>query len=208
MTEAEPPSKPQLEDTLSAPMAPNGSEELRTIGVAVGIPEPWGSFLDNYRKAAGDPLAPYIPSHVTLLPPTEIPAVSLPEIEEHLRKVAISHHPFELHLRGTGTFRPVTDVVFVAVAQGISECELLERDVRCGPLTRELSFPYHPHVTVAHGVAPEKLDTAYDGLAGFEARFSVWGFTLFEHGTDGRWRPQRDFPFGDAPVGPVPATGA
>jgi len=178
---------------------------VRTIGVAIGIPEPWGSRLDRCRAEAGDPLAASVPSHVTLLPPTRIAAADLPEVEEHLRGTAASHRPFELHLRGTGTFRPVTAVVFVVVAKGTGELELLERDVRRGPLHRELAFPYHPHVTIAHDVAPERLDAAYDGLANFEARFPAWGFTLFEHGEDGRWRPQRDFPFAGAEVGPAPA---
>jgi 2'-5' RNA ligase len=87
-------------------------------------------------------------------------------------------------------------VVFVAVATGISECELLEADIRRGPLARELRFPYHPHVTVAHDVGPAALDGAYDGLSDFDARFTVRGFTLFEHGRDGRWRPELEFPFG------------
>lgn len=174
------------------------------IGVAIGVPEPYGSYLDDYRTRLGDPLAPDVPVHVTLLPPTEIDAAELPDVEAHLRDAAGGHRPFDLHLRGTGTFRPTTPVVFVAVAQGISECELLERDVRCGPLDRTLTYPYHPHVTVAHDVPDDRLDAAYEGLAGFDARFRVWGFTLFEHGPDRRWRPQRDFPFGTGTPGRPP----
>jgi 2'-5' RNA ligase len=167
----------------------------RTIGVAIGIPEPWSSQLREHRALSGDPQAESVPPHVTLVPPTEVESPDLAGIEQHLRTVAGKHRPFDLHLRGTGTFRPVTDVVFVVVAAGISECELLEADVRSGPLVRELHFPYHPHVTVAHDVPAPQLDDAYDRLAGFEARFRVPGFTLFEHGSDGHWRPQRDFPF-------------
>jgi 2'-5' RNA ligase len=177
----------------------------RTIGVAIGIPEPWGSELDRHRAEARDPMATFIPSHITLMPPTEIDPADLDVVEEHLRAAAARHRPFDLHLRGTGTFRPVTDVVFVAVAAGISECELLEQDVRSGPLACERRFPYHPHVTVAHDLAGPLLDAAYERLSGFDARFRVWGFTLFEHGADGRWRPQRDFPFAGAEVGPARA---
>jgi 2'-5' RNA ligase len=174
----------------------------RTIGVAIGIPEPWGSELVQHRIEAGDPLAESVPPHVTLLPPTVIDGHDLPLVETHLKTVAARHRPFDLHLRGTGTFRPVTDVVFVVVARGISECEMLETDVRGGPLVREIHFPYHPHVTVAHDVPPAQLDAVYERLAGFNAQFGVWGFTLFEHGTDGHWRPQQDFPFAGAEVGP------
>jgi 2'-5' RNA ligase len=170
----------------------------RTIGVAIAIPEPWGSQLTAARHDAGDPLAASVPPHITLLPPTELPDDGRKPIDDHLEEAASRHRAFELHLRGTGTFRPLTDVVFVAVATGISECELLEVDIRRGPLGRELRFPYHPHVTVAHDVGGPALDRAYEILSDFDARFTVRGFTLFEHGCDGRWRPEREFPFGGA----------
>jgi 2'-5' RNA ligase len=170
----------------------------RTIGVAIAIPEPWATQLNAARHDAGDPAAANVPAHITLLPPTELTDDERVIVEHHLTEAATRHRPFELHLRGTGTFRPITDVVFVAVATGISECELLEADIRRGPLDRELRFPYHPHVTVAHDVPTGALDKAYEGLSDFDARFTVRGFTLFEHGCDGRWRPHREFPFGGA----------
>jgi 2'-5' RNA ligase len=92
----------------------------------------------------------------------------------------------------------VTQVVFVAVAAGIAECELLASKIRSGSLARELRFPYHPHVTVAHDVPAEALDAVFEGLSGFEARFPIDGFTLYEHGHGGRWNPQRRFPLASA----------
>lgn len=166
-----------------------------TIGVALSIPAPYGPQLDEHRRAAGDPMAEFIPAHVTLLGPTPLVDDEVPAVVEHLRVTATRHTPFDLHLRGTGTFRPVTAVVFVTVASGISECEMLEKDVRTGPLDRERLYPYHPHVTVAHDLDDEALDRVYAQLAHFEARFRVPGFTLFEHGVDGRWRPRQEFPF-------------
>jgi 2'-5' RNA ligase len=164
------------------------------IGVAVGVPEPWGIVLDRARSEAGDPLAALIPSHVTLLGPTDIDPAALPAIEAHLASVAAKGAPFAVRLRGTGTFRPVTEVVFVAIAAGISEFELLAAAVRDGPLERELHFPYHPHVTVAHDIPTPALDAVFERLADFSAAFEVDHFTLYVHGADGRWRPVRDFP--------------
>jgi 2'-5' RNA ligase len=165
------------------------------IGIAVDIPEPWGSLLTRRRLEAGDPNA--VPAHVTLLGPTEIPVAALPAVERHLARVAAAHLPFGLHLRGTGTFRPVTQVVFVTVAAGISECELLAAAINAAPqLRRELRFPYHPHVTIAHDVAPEALDKAYEDLADFSAMFEVDHFTLFSHSEQARWQPRRDFRLG------------
>ena len=167
------------------------------IGVAVNIPEPWGGYLTRRRAEAGDPQAVDIPAHVTLLGPTEIPRDTLPEIEAHLARVAAAHEPYTVHLRGTGTFRPVTEVVFVVVAAGISECELLAAAIGAGPgLRRETRFPYHPHVTVAQDIAPEALDKVYEELSDFSALFEVRGFTLFSHGGQARWQPRRYFRLG------------
>jgi 2'-5' RNA ligase len=168
-----------------------------TIGIAIDIPEPWGSQLTRRRAQAGDPQAAYVPAHVTLLGPTEIAAADLGAIEHRLGEIAAGHPPFTLHLRGTGTFRPITEVVFVAVAAGISECEQLNAAIQdIGAVDRATKFPYHPHVTVAQDVPSPQLDEAFRDLAGFEARFLVEGFTLFEHGSGGRWRPYRDYVLG------------
>ncbi len=168
--------------------------ETVTIGVAIAIPAPHAAVLDTARASSGDPLAPVIPAHLTLLGPTEIDVDDLNSVETHLVRVAAGHQTFPVHLRGTGTFRPVTEVVFVAVASGISECEQLAAAIRNGPLRRDLHFPYHPHITIAHDVPTEALDRVYRELAGFEARMTVDHFTLYVHGDDGRWRPIRDFP--------------
>jgi 2'-5' RNA ligase len=164
-----------------------------TVGVAISIPPPWAEVLDAVRASSGDPLAAFIPAHLTVLGPTEIDAERIEDVEALLARVSAEHTAFEIHLRGTGTFRPVTEVVFVAVAAGISECERLAADIRTGPLERELHYPYHPHVTVAHDVPTEALDRVYAELGGFEARFVADHFTLYVHGADGRWRPLRDF---------------
>ena len=165
--------------------------------MAIDIPDPWGAALTARRAESGDPQAAYVPAHLTLLGPTEVEAVAVREIEEHLRRVAAAFSPYALHLRGTGTFRPVTEVVFVAVAAGISECELLANAIgRTPALRRANRFPYHPHVTVAQDVAAEALDRVYDDLADFSARFEVERFTLFSHTGDGRWRPRRVFRLG------------
>ena len=170
---------------------------MRTIGVAIAIPEPHGTELQDWREHFGDPMARSIPTHVTLLPPTSVAVETLPGIEEHLRSIAAESTSFDILLRGTGTFRPASPVVFVTLAEGISDCEILERQVRSGPLGhRELEFVYHPHVTVAHDIPDASLAHAFDKLAQYEARFSVWGFSLYEHGDDGVWRPVVDFSFG------------
>ncbi len=167
------------------------------VGVAVAIPEPHASVLVKWRQIVGDPAADLVFPHVTLLPPTAVAADDLEKVDEHLAQTARGHAAFDMHLAGTGTFRPISPVVFVQVAAGVSDCEVLERNIRSGPLGRELEFPYHPHVTVAHELPDAALDEAYDGLAGFVARFRVDRFVLFDRDTGGRWRWRSEFPLGE-----------
>lgn len=166
---------------------------MRTIGVAIPIPDPWSSQLQRFRESIGDPMASHIPPHITLVPPVDLaPSVAL-DVHQHLADAAGSVAPFEVHLRGTGTFRPVSPVVFVSLAEGISGCERLEREVRSGPLGVDLSYPYHPHVTVAHDVEDDILERAFDELAAFEARFAVDSFTLYVHDDATGWTPHERF---------------
>jgi len=168
-------------------------DQLR-IGVAITIPEPYGSLLQAARGRFGDPAAPFIPPHITLLGPTVLEPSDVEEVERHLTAAASRHRPFVVHLRGTGTFRPVSPVVFVQVVDGIASCEALEREVRTGPLEQSLNFYYHPHVTVAHEVPEPDLDRAFEELVDFEATFVVSAFHSYEHGDDEVWRPVREFP--------------
>ncbi|ARF57055.1 2'-5' RNA ligase family protein [Streptomyces gilvosporeus] len=168
-----------------------------TLGVSIAVPEPYGSFLQGKRAGFGDPAAHGIPTHITLLPPTEADAGALPAIEAHLAEVAAAFRPFPLRLEGTDTFRPLSPVVYVKVAEGEAGCTALQAAIRAasGPCARELAFPYHPHVTVAHGIADEAMDRAQSGLADFRATWTIGGFGLYQQGDDAVWRLEREYPF-------------
>jgi 2'-5' RNA ligase len=174
---------------------PRGAARAETavLGVVVPVPEPWAQLLTDWRSKVGDPQALLVPPHVTLLPPTEVLRSERPAIGAHLADVARRHPPFAMHLSGTGTFRPVSEVVFVAVARGIGDCELLASDVRRGPLNRSLSYPYHPHVTVAHDVPGDMLELVYSGLADLSAEFAVEHFTEYEQTPSGAWAVAREY---------------
>lgn len=178
--------------------APDDEATARDVvlGVAVPVPEPWGGHLRRLRVDYGEARARHIPTHITLLPPTRLRPGEVAGVRAHLSRVAARHTSFEVILRGTGTFRPISDVVFVQVALGVANCEELEREVRSGLLARELPFPYHPHVTLAHDLPRTVLDRAFADLAGFSCSFRVGAFRLYGHGGDGRWAPVEDFALG------------
>jgi 2'-5' RNA ligase len=164
-----------------------------TIGVSIPIPDPHGDYLQARRAEFGDPSAWHIPAHITLVPPTLVDDETYTAFRDHCASVASAHGAFDVLLRGTGTFRPLSDVVFIQVAQGVSACEALEVELRAGPVLRKLDFYYHPHVTVAHNVGEVALDRAFAELADYSVAFRVPAFHLYELGTDGVWRPVHEF---------------
>lgn len=167
-----------------------------TIGISIPIPEPYGSQLRAMRASFGDPMAETVPSHVTLIPPLDYEPEEIEGVHASLERASATLPPFPMRLRGTGTFRPVSPVVFVAVSQGISYTEMLAKCVRDALDVPEPDFPFHPHVTVAHNLDDASLDRAYDELRLFECQFSVDEFALYYHQGELGWVPQRSFRLG------------
>ena len=168
----------------------------RNIGVAIGIPEPYGASC----RTGGNGSATRTPSASCRTSRCcrrrSVATEALPEIEEHLRRVAATVRPFDIRLRGSATFLPVSPVVFVPLVAGIAECERLEVAVRSGPLQRT-SGSRTTRMSRSPTTCPTAaLERAYVELAPYDASFRVWGLTVFEQGPDQHWRPQRDVTFG------------
>ena len=181
------------------------------IGVAIALPSHYAAQVRAVREAAGDPLAEVVPPHITLLPPTAVDVDSLDEVMRHLRNVAAGTQPFDVRLDEVGTFRPVSPVVYLSLRSGAKECDSLQARVRDrrGPLARSLSFPFHPHVTLAHEVADEGLDVAARQGAGLVMDFTVTKLHLYRHLTrsgcdeypgSGGWEVVAAFAFGGSLV--------
>jgi 2'-5' RNA ligase len=164
-----------------------------TLGVAIEIPEPFGSVIDLARKGY-EPSMGRMPAHITLLPPVDIDSEVMPGVIDHLSAVAAECSAFAVELHGTGTFQPVSPVVFVSLARGISSCERVEAKVRSAVLAVESRFPYHPHVTLAHDVDDGILNRAFDDFTDFRAAFTVTQMHLYQLQADG-WHPLRSFAF-------------
>jgi 2'-5' RNA ligase len=139
-------------------------------------------------------MAALIPPHVTLV--TTTPVADWAETTEHVRRIARSQQPFTVTLRGTGSFRPVSPVVYLNIAEGFDECVALHRKLQTGPLARELEFDFHPHITVAHDVSDAGMDAAENKLADYDASFTVSSMGLYEHDSSGVWILREELNFG------------
>ncbi|WP_415855082.1 2'-5' RNA ligase family protein [Sinomonas sp. G460-2] len=164
------------------------------VGVILGFPEDVAAELRAWRASFGDPMAHVIPAHITLVTTTE--TEDWDATLSHVRRVASQQAPFRVTVAGTGSFRPVSDVVFLNVSEGFDECVRLHADLQRGPLERELPFPYHPHVTVAHDVESARLDAAEEALRYYSTSFTVASMGLYEHDAHGLWQLREELDFG------------
>lgn len=171
--------------------------EGMSLGVILGFPPGIAEELQRWRASFGDPMATVIPAHITLV--TTTPTDDWEAARDHVREVARTQAPFMVTIAGTGSFRPVSPVVFINVEEGFEECVELHEKLQTGPLARDLPFAYHPHVTIAHDVAPESLDEAETVLKNYRATFPVVSMGLYEHDTNGIWQLREELDFGTEP---------
>lgn len=171
-----------------------GAGDIMCVGVILGFPPDIARELQEWRASFGDPMAEVVPAHITLI--TTTPTQDWEATREHVRGVAKTQQPFNITISGTGSFRPVSPVVFVNVEEGFEECVQLHQKLQSGPLERMLPFPYHPHVTVAHDVAQKNLDEAETVLRDYRATFPVVSMGLYEHDTNGIWQLREELDFG------------
>ena len=175
------------------PAASTVSEGM-SVGVILGFPPAIAAELQRWRASFGDPMAGVVPAHITLV--TTTPTDDWEATRAHVHEVARNQAPFMVTISGTGTFRPVSPVVYIKVEEGFDACVDLHEKLQTGPLQRDLPFPYHPHVTIAHDVAPESLDEAETVLESYKATFPVVSMGLYEHDADGIWQVREELDFG------------
>jgi len=118
------------------------------------IPGPLGRFLDGLRRE----LVPACTaqSHVTILPPRvleEPPDQGWSEAAEVLRNTP----PLEIELGDVEIF-PVSQAIYLSLARGADAIERLHHRLNAGQLEFAEPFTFHPHVTLAQEVKPERLD--------------------------------------------------
>ncbi|GGG42592.1 phosphoesterase [Kocuria dechangensis] len=162
-------------------------------GVVIELPEPVGRELQDWRASFGDPASYVVPAHITLMIAPQ--QASWAEVVERVRSVARDWTPFRLEINGTGTFRPVTPVVYLRIEQGEEQCRALHEALHQERLVSASPFDFHPHVTIAQSVAEEDLDRAQSLLRTYRAGFLVDRIGLYELDGNGVWQIREEFPF-------------
>jgi 2'-5' RNA ligase len=122
------------------------------------LPGPLGGFLDRLRSDLVREC--HAKAHVTVLPPRPILG-PVEDAWEELQAGLQDFQPFCVELGEIEVF-PVTEVVYLSIKLGFAELERMHYAVNSGRLRFEEPFHYHPHITVAHEIEPEKVAAAVE----------------------------------------------
>lgn len=154
--------------------------------------------VDGLRRACGDPSLGRVPCHITLVPPVNVREDDLPAALTRLRvSAATARCPLEVTLGPPATFLPVSPVLYLAVAgPDLPAVHRLQETVFAYPLERKVTWAFVPHVTLADGTAPGRIEAALVALADYAAVATFDRVHLLEEGEQRSWRPLADCPLG------------
>jgi len=166
------------------------------LGVVLLVPPPFDREVDALRRACGDGTVDRVPPHLTLVPPVNVRADHLDAALGVLRRAGAATRPFGLVLGPVQSFLPVNPVLYLDVGGDVAAVVALRERVFVEPLTRTLSWPFVPHVTVVDDGVPERLDASVTALADVRLEITFERIHLLEESRQpdgGRvWRPMAD----------------
>jgi len=174
----------------------------RRLGAVLLLPERVATEVDGLRRACGDGALGRIPSHLTLVPPVNVREDDLPAALTRLRVAAAAvGGPLELVLGPPATFHPVNPVLYLEVGgPDLAAVHRLRDTAFVFPLERHLTWPFVPHVTLADGAEPERIEAALVALADFTVPVTLDRVHLLQEGDQRTWRPLADCPLGPPDV--------
>jgi GNAT superfamily N-acetyltransferase len=169
----------------------------RRVGVVLLVPPPVAVEIDGLRRALGDGALGRIAPHLTLVPPVNVREEDVPAALAVLRAAASAvGGPVRARLGPAATFAPQNPVVFLSVGADGGAVQRVRDLVFRPPLERPLTWPFHPHVTLADEVtSPERIEAALVALADYAVDVEFEGLALLEEGEGRVWRPLGLVPF-------------
>lgn len=133
------------------------SDRINSFSLVSYIPGALGEFVTELRQQLVSGCIAQ--SHVTVLPPRPL-SVSQHVAEDTLRRWLEPFPPFEIEIGDISVFEE-TSVIFAEIGAGRNELMELHSTLNQGPLHFDEPYPYHPHITLAQGFAPDRLPHLY-----------------------------------------------
>jgi 2'-5' RNA ligase len=178
-------------------------DRLNVFALVIYIPDPLGRFLDDLRRELVPHDNPH--AHVSVLPPRPL-AVEWQRASEQVQTLARKWKPFEVELGGIEIF-PVTNVIYIGLGSGEQELRQMHAAINRDALAFEEPFVYYPHITLAQGIAHEKVNDVHDlavrrwsEFAG-ERRFSADHAVFVQNTLSQCWLDLAGYRFGQHPDG-------
>jgi 2'-5' RNA ligase/ribosomal protein S18 acetylase RimI-like enzyme len=168
----------------------------RRLGVALLVPPPFDREVDALRRACSDGAFGRIPSHLTLVPPVNVREDAVQVGLRVLREAAAATRPFTVQLGPPASFLPDSPTLYLSVnGPGLAALHALRDAIFRDPLARPLTWPFVPHVTVAHEMEPSRIEAALGALAGYRAVVTFERVHLLQEGNGRVWTPIADAVF-------------
>jgi 2'-5' RNA ligase len=133
-------------------------ERPSLYALVIYLPEPLATFLDDLRLEMVPGCNPH--AHVSVLPPRPLPVAPEAAIAE-ARAIVAGFAPFEIELSHIEKF-DVTDVIYIGIESGVDQLRKLHASLNREALAFAEPFDYHPHVTLAQEIGPERVEPLYD----------------------------------------------
>jgi len=173
----------------------------RRLGVALLVPGSTAHEVDGLRRALGDPAIDRMPPHLTLVPPVNVRDDRMDDALAVLRDAAARIRPLKLTLGPARTFLPDNPVVYLAVGgPDLDALYRLRNDVFRPPLERKLTWPFVPHVTLADGIEPERVEVGTRTLDRYQQDVVFDRVHLLEEQPSHVWEPIAEARFEAAAV--------
>jgi 2'-5' RNA ligase len=168
------------------------------LGVALLVPSPVAEEIDGLRRAVGERSLDRVPPHITLVPPVNVRREDLGRALAVLRGAAAAMpRRLSVALGAPTSFLPANPVLYLPVQGDVEAVHALRQRVWEPPLTRSLTWPFVPHVTLADAVSPERIGAAVSALSGYAAEIAIERVHLLvEYRPGPQWRPLADVAFG------------
>lgn len=186
------------------PASPDEPDLINLYALVTYLPEPLRQFLNNLRTE----LVPgcHLRAHVTVLPPREL--TSEPNAWNQLVAQMKDFEPFEVELGDICVFQK-TNVIFLSIWKGHQQLVDLHNRLAHGALAFNEPFEFHPHITLAQGLRPDKVESAREHAAQQWAQypgprsFLLDAMTFVRSTSDSNW-----IDLGEVALGSVPAAAS
>jgi ribosomal protein S18 acetylase RimI-like enzyme len=155
--------------------------------------------VDVLRRALGADDVERLASHLTLVPPVNVRDDDMDSALDLLRDAAERTSPFLLQLGPPRTFLPTNPVLFLEVRGDVAPVDKVRDKVFRPPLERNLTWPFHPHVTLLDNGDEAKIRAAVDALADVRFECVIDRLHLLRESNDEgvrSWHPIAEATFG------------